>query len=254
MARRIVFTSGKGGVGKTTCTSLIGLNLARLGAKVVLLDADIGLNNLDVVVGIDTKINYDIVDVVEGKCRVSQALIQYDKLSLLYFLPSVHSLNLGKVSEMAIKHIIDELDQSFDYILLDCPAGIGIEFNRVIFNASEAVIVTTPHIISVRDANKVSSILCSNDLISLGVIVNRVSFDMVSRKLMLNSQDIADALGLKLLGQIPESVEITTKSSMCGDIYSLNDNTMRYFFDIAKNIHFVQDYKGTKFLKIRRNK
>ena len=237
MARKIVITSGKGGVGKTTCTALIGLNLAKLGAKVVLLDVDIGLNNLDVVAGIDDKTNYDIVDVIQKKCRISQALIQHQSIPLLYFLPSMHSQNFGQIDSTDIKSIIENLDQSFDFIIIDCPAGIGLEFHRAVFNASEAIIISTPQFISIKDANVVSNLLCGYNLNSVKLIVNRTRKDLIHKNKMLSSYQIAQALELPLLGEIPELDEITALSSLQGGIFSLSDKMSTPFKIISQSIY-----------------
>lgn len=248
MARIIVVTSGKGGVGKTTTSAMLGLNLAHLGARVVLLDVDIGLNNLDVVTGIDSHINYDIVDIIEGKCRIRQALIQHPKIPLLYFLPSTHSLNVGKVTGEDVRVILNELSKTFDYCIIDCPAGIGFEFHRAVFSANEAIIVTTPHLIAVRDAGKVASLLYGYNLSSIGLVVNRVRDDLISKKLMLSAKDIAKSLDLKLLGTIHESEQITAMSSIYGDIYNITDNVESDFKELAQNVHFCT-YKEENFKK-----
>ena len=159
MARKIVITSGKGGVGKTTICAILGQVLAQKGYKVVLLDVDIGLNNLDVIAGIDEKVVYDVVDILEGKCRPIQALIRDSNNPNLFILPSAHPYNVGKVDSSALKEIVEYFSQGFDFILIDCPAGIDLGFQRAVFCASEAIIVTTPHIPAIRDANKVASIL-----------------------------------------------------------------------------------------------
>ena len=257
MARVIVITSGKGGVGKTTCSAMLGWNLAKMGARVVLLDVDIGLNNLDIVAGIDTQINYDIVDILEGKCRIRQALIQHPKMPLLYFLPSTHSLNVGKVTGDDLKMILNELSKTFDYCIIDCPAGIGFEFHRAVFSVNEAIIVTTPHLIAVRDAGKVANLLYGYNLSSISVIVNRVRGDMVSKRLMLSPVDIARSLNFKLLGTIHESEQITSLSSISGDIFTLCDETANDFKQLALNIQncdFQANDLKRSFLGIKRRK
>lgn len=244
MARKIVITSGKGGVGKTTCCAFIGLNLAMLGARVVMLDVDIGLNNLDVVVGLENRVMYDIVDVVEGKCRVRQALINYPNVPLLYFLPSAHSLNVGRVTKEDLNAIINELSNSFDYILIDCPAGIGAEFYRAIYLASEAIIVTTPSITAIRDANKTLSLIIGCGLVDAKLIVNRVRNDLIAKKLMIKPNEIAESMDIPLLGVVQESDLITTVSSISGELLKVKDASLENFAEIAKTIHF-----GTKARK-----
>lgn len=244
MSRKIVITSGKGGVGKTTCCACLGLHLALLGTRVVMLDVDIGLNNLDVVAGLEKKVMYDIVDIVDGKCRTRQALVAHDKVPLLYFLPSAHSLNVGRVTGENIKEIINELSFSFDYILIDCPAGIGAEFYRAIYLASEAIVVTTPNITAIRDANKTINLIAGCGITEMNLIVNRVRSDMISRKLMISPTDIAQSLDISLLGIIPESDDITIMSSISGDVFDIKDDTYLAFSEIAKKIHY-----GTSCIK-----
>lgn len=253
MARRIVITSGKGGVGKTTCAYLLGLNLVRLGAKVVILDVDIGLNNLDVVAGIDTKINYDLIDAIHNRCRIKQALIKSEVSPLLYFLPCINSYNVGNVSSESLREVLGELDIGFDYILLDCPAGIGFEFHRAVFYANEAIIITTPHLIAVRDASKVANLLSGYTLGNIGLVVNRVRTDFVSKKLMISPADIAKSLNLNLLGTIRESEEITSLSSTSGELHSLNDGAMSDFMLLAKTVHHnaIEERKKENFLDIK---
>ncbi|MDD2445658.1 MAG: septum site-determining protein MinD, partial [Clostridia bacterium] len=152
MARKIVITSGKGGVGKTTICANLGVKLANLGFRVALVDVDIGLNNLDVVMGIENKIVFDLADVVSAKCRVKQALIQDDRYPTLYIMPSAQLDCKNIISGPQVKNVVDMLSSSFDYILIDCPAGVENGFHRAVFCANEALIVVTPHISSIRDA------------------------------------------------------------------------------------------------------
>ena len=258
MARKIVLTGGKGGVGKTTCCALLGMGLASLGARVVMLDVDIGLNNLDVVAGIDTRVTYDIVDVAEKKCRVRQALINHPDFPLLYVLPSGHSLNVGRVTVEDMQKIILELSASFDYILIDCPAGIGKEFYRAIYLASEAIIVTTPNIVAIRDANKVASLVVGCGISNINIVVNRVRTDLLARHLVLDPQEIASTLGLELLGTIKECDSITIMSNKTGSILGVDNEVKSTFLDIASAIHLgkkqekARTQKPFGFLKRRR--
>ena len=179
MARKIVITSGKGGVGKTTICANLGARLASLGFRVCLMDVDIGLNNLDVVMGIEKKVMFDIIDVIEGRCRAKQALVQDHRIQSLYVMPSAHSYSASNVTGDKIKEVIDALDPSFDYILIDCPAGVEAGFHRAVYSANEAIVVVTPHISSVRDADKVLSILAGYDLVHKSIIINRIRGDLV---------------------------------------------------------------------------
>ena len=179
MARKIVITSGKGGVGKTTVCANLGVQLANLGFRVALFDADIGLNNLDVVMGIENRVVYDIADVIKGKCRIKQALVQDERYPTLYVMPSAQMENKQILSGEQIKLVVDLVSPNFDYILIDCPAGVDIGFHRAVFSANEALVVVTPHISSVRDADKVLSILSNYKLHSKSLIINRVRGDML---------------------------------------------------------------------------
>jgi septum site-determining protein MinD len=208
VARKIVITSGKGGVGKTTVCANLGLHLANLGLRVVMLDVDIGLNNLDVVMGVENKVVFDLVDVIERRCRIKQALIQDFYKSSLYILPSVHSYNANAVSGETIKKIIDTMNNFFDYILIDCPAGIDAPFTRAITGADEAIVVVTPHLSSLRDGDKVINILHSQGLKPINLVVNRVRGDLIVDKEIMNVLSIAEALKVHLVGAIPEDDNI----------------------------------------------
>lgn len=236
MARKIVITSGKGGVGKTTICTILGQLLANLGRKVIIFDVDIGLNNLDVVAGVENKVVYDIVDVIEGKCRPIQALIRDAKNPNLFILPSAHPYNVGKVNSESLKDVVEYFSSGFDFVLIDCPAGIDLGFHRAVFCASEALIVTTPHIPAIRDANKVASILNGCELNNVSLIVNRIRKDLVVSKSMLSAKDISETLSLPLIGAISESDDISLKTSVYGSITSLVEPTLTEFKKICKNI------------------
>jgi septum site-determining protein MinD len=204
MARRIVITSGKGGVGKTTVTANLGAAIADLGLKAVLLELDLGLNNLDVVMGVENKIVYDLIDVIEGRCRLKQALIQDARRRGLYVLPSAHSYDRSSINGQNVRAVVDRLAESFDYILLDCPAGIDIGFHRSVAAAAEALVVTTPHMSSIRDADKVLSLLRSYDLDGAEVVVNRARGDLMMSYETMDVEDIANLLKLFPIAVIPD--------------------------------------------------
>lgn len=234
MARRIVVTSGKGGVGKTTLCASIGTALASLGFRVVIIDMDIGLNNLDVVMGIENRVNFDIVDVIAGNCRLKQALIQNNKYPSLYVLASIHCYQDTLITKEDIKGVVDKLAESFDYILLDCPAGVEEGFKRAVNSANEAIVVATPHISSVRDADKVLSILSSYNLLSKYLVINRVRGDFVATSETLDIEEIVRFLKTKLLGVVPECDNIT-KGETAGEIknYELD----RAITLLVENLH-----------------
>ena len=204
MARVIVVTSGKGGVGKTTVTAALGRALARKGKRVVVMDADLGLNNLDVVLEAERRVVYDILDVVENRCRARQALVEDLYAAGLYILPGTSYGDERRFGGQALRAVIHSLAPSFDFILIDCPAGIEAGFHRAVAAADEALLVTTPHISAIRDADKVAAILKSYSL-ATNLIVNRVRGDMILDGQQLSAEDIVRLLKLPPIGVLPES-------------------------------------------------
>ena len=208
MSEVIVITSGKGGVGKTTSTANIGTGLAKLGKSVVMIDTDIGLRNLDVVMGLENRIVYNLVDVVEGNCRMKQALIKDKRYSNLCLLPSAQTRDKTAVNPEQMKKLIEELRQEFDYILLDCPAGIEQGFKNAIAAADRALIVTTPEVSAIRDADRIIGLLEANDIHRINLIVNRLRMDMVKRGDMMSIEDVIDILAIDLIGAVPDDEHI----------------------------------------------
>lgn len=208
MSEVIVITSGKGGVGKTTTTANIGTGLAVQGKKVVLIDTDIGLRNLDVVLGLENRIVYDLVDVVEGSCRVKQALIKDKRYDGLYLLPAAQTRDKSAVKPEQMVKLCEELKSEFEYIIIDCPAGIEQGFKNAIAGADRAIVVTTPEVSAVRDADRIIGLLEANELKNPKLIVNRVRIDMVKRGDMMNIDDIIDILAIDLMGVIPDDEKI----------------------------------------------
>lgn len=239
MARKIVITSGKGGVGKTTLCCNLGYKLASLGFRVALIDADIGLNNLDVVMGVENRVVFDIADVIENRCRLKQALVQDKKIPTLYVLPSCHSYPKGNITSENIKAVIDKMDADFDYIFIDCPAGVETGFHRAVFSANEALVVVTPHISSIRDADKVLSILASYNLEAKYLVINRVRGDLMMNKEMIDVEEIIRFLKIQIIGIVPEDDDISLISSVGGTIQG--NSSSRAFTLIAENLH-----NGTK--------
>ena len=180
MSEVIVITSGKGGVGKTTTTANVGTGLAKEGKKVVLIDTDIGLRNLDVVMGLENRIVYNLVDVIEGNCRIKQALIKDKRYPNLYLLPSAQTRDKSAVSPEQMAKLTDEMKDEFDYILLDCPAGIEQGFQNAIAGANRAIVVTTPEVSAVRDADRIIGLLNANEVKKVELVVNRLRADMVN--------------------------------------------------------------------------
>ena len=208
MSEVIVITSGKGGVGKTTSTANIGTGLAKLGKSVVMIDTDIGLRNLDVVMGLENRIVYNLVDVVEGNCRMKQALIKDKRYSNLCLLPSAQTRDKTAVNPEQMKKLIEELRPEFDYILLDCPAGIEQGFKKAIAAADRALIVTTPEVSAIRDADRIIGLLEANDIHRINLIVTRLRMDMVKRGDMMSIEDVIDILAIALIGAVPDDEHI----------------------------------------------
>lgn len=208
----IVVTSGKGGVGKTTTTANIGTGLAKLGKKVCLIDTDIGLRNLDVVMGLENRIIYHLVDVIEGNCRMKQALIRDKRHPGLYLMPSAQTRDKTAVSPGQMVKVIEHIKDQFDYVILDCPAGIEQGFQNAIAGAQRAIVVTTPEVSAIRDADRIIGLLEMNGFSKMDLIINRLRPEMVRRGDMMSSEDVVDILGIPLLGVIPddESVVVAT--------------------------------------------
>lgn len=210
----IVVTSGKGGVGKTTATANIGAGLASQGHSVVLIDTDIGLRNLDLVLGLENRIVFDLVDVVEGKCRsFRQALIKDKRFDNLSILASAQSREKDAVKPEQMKKLCNELKDAFDFIILDCPAGIEMGFKNAIAGADEAIVVTNPEVSAVRDADRIVGLLEAAEINTIRLILNRVKPGLIKRGQMLSVNDVQDILNIELLGQVPEDERIVHSSN-----------------------------------------
>jgi len=208
MGEVIVITSGKGGVGKTTSTANLGTGLALQGKKVALLDTDIGLRNLDVVMGLENRIVYDLVDVVEGNCKVKQALIKDKRYEGLFLLPAAQTKDKNAVKPEQIKKLCEELKKEFDYIIVDCPAGIEQGFKNAIAGADKAIVVTTPEVSAVRDADRIIGLLESNEVRNPKLLLNRVREDMVKKGDMMSTDDVLEILAIDLMGVVPDDQSI----------------------------------------------
>lgn len=212
MGEVIVITSGKGGVGKTTTSANIGTGLAALGHKVVLVDTDIGLRNLDVVLGLENRIVYDIVDVTSGNCRLKQALIKDKRFEGLHLLPAAQTKDKTAVNPDQMRELCEELKKDFDYVIIDCPAGIEQGFKNAIAGAEKAIVVTTPEVSAVRDADRIIGLLEAAELRDPKLIVNRLRPHMVKNGDMMSIDDIIDILAVDLMGVVPEDemIVVTT--------------------------------------------
>lgn len=209
----MVITSGKGGVGKTTTTANLGAGLATEGKSVVLVDADIGLRNLDVVMGLENRIVYDLVDVVHGHCRLKQALIKDKRFENLFLLPAAQTKDKTAVSPDQMRILVQELKSEFDFVLVDCPAGIEQGFRNAIAGADEAIIVTTPEVSAVRDADRIIGLLEAEGMRDPHLILNRIRPAMVKRGDMMDIDDVLDILAIKLLGVIPDDEGIVVSTN-----------------------------------------
>ncbi len=237
MEKTIVITSGKGGVGKTTSTANIGTGLAMAGRKVVLVDTDIGLRNLDVVLGLENRIVYDLVDVVEQTCKLKQALIRDKRYDGLYLLPAAQTRNKMSVSPEQMKVLVEELEQEFDYVLIDCPAGIERGFKNAVAGARAAIVVTVPEVSSVRDADRIIGLLSASGIESVRLLVNRLRPDLEKKGDMLAIDDTLEILGIDLIGVIPED-ELIFRSSNLGEPAVSDDASLagRAYRNVTKRI------------------
>ena len=230
MSEVIVITSGKGGVGKTTSTANIGMGLAQMDKRVVMIDTDIGLRNLDVILGLENRIIYNLVDVIEGTCRLKQALIRDKRYPGLFLLPSAQTRDKSSVSPEQMKKLVEQMREDFDYIILDCPAGIEQGFQNAIAGADRALIVTTPEVAAIRDADRIIGLLESQQIGRMDLIVNRLRFDMIRSGEMMSLEDIMDILSVDLIGAVPddENVVVSTnqgeplvgRNTMAGQAYA----------------------------------
>ncbi|MFA6867189.1 MAG: septum site-determining protein MinD [Clostridia bacterium] len=248
-----MIVSGKGGVGKTTFTANLGIALSKLNKSVVVVEGDIGLNNLDVALNLEDHIIYDMYDVVQGKCNVQKSLVSYNEN--LFLMPSI-SLATSSITSKQFFEITNELKNIFEYVLIDCPAGIEGGFHRAVIGGDEAIIVCTPTIASIRDAYKVSRVLSSYNNIRQSLVVNRLISELVADNKMLSPTDIANATKLPLLGVIPEEQRIALGSTI--DKITKKCNVIEAYDIIANNIengekkiyNFQKDYSNI-FHKVR---
>lgn len=236
MCEVIVITSGKGGVGKTTTTANLGTGLAMLGKKVLLIDTDIGLRNLDVVMGLENRIVYNLVDVVEGNCRVAQAAIKDKKHPGLYLLPSAQTRDKTSVTPEQMKKLVDELREEFDYILLDCPAGIEQGFKNAIAGADRALVVTTPEVSAIRDADRIIGLLEANEMKKIHLIVNRIRMDMVNRGDMMSIDDVVEILAVNLIGAVPDDEQIVVATNQGEPLVGSDCLSGQAYMNIARRV------------------
>lgn len=237
MGKSIVITSGKGGVGKTTTTANVGTALAALGKKVIVVDGDTGLRNLDVLMGLENRIVYTLFDVVDGRCRLKQATIKDKRYSNLFLLPTAQTKDKDDISPEQMLKVINELKEEYDYVLIDCPAGIEQGFENSVIGADRALIVVNPEITSVRDADRVIGKLDAKGLDDHGIIINRIDYNMTKSGNMLDVQDIIETLSVKLIGVVPDDKNVTISTNK-GEPIVLEENSYagQAFKNIARRI------------------
>ena len=237
MGKVIVVTSGKGGVGKTTSTANIGAALTKLGNKVIVIDGDIGLRNLDVVMGLENRIVFDLVDLIEKKCKPRQAMIKDKHFDGLYLIPAAQTRDKDAINPEQMKELCDELKEEFDYVIVDCPAGIENGFKNAIAGADSAIVVTTPEVSAVRDADRIIGLLEAHSVDDINLVVNRIKMNMVRNGDMLDINDILDILGIKLIGVVPDDEKVIS-STNTGEpvVHDLSSKSGEAYRRIAKRV------------------
>lgn len=234
--RRIVVTSGKGGVGKTTTTANLGAALAKRGQRVVLIDADIGLRNLDLVLGLEKRIVFDVVEVAEGRCQLRQALIKDKRFESLAILPAAQTRDKDAITQEQFASIVEQAAEQADYVLIDCPAGIEGGFRNAIAGAKEAIVVTTPEVSAIRDADRVVGKLNERG-VPMRLIVNRLRPEMVRSGDMLSVEDVCEILSIELLGIVPDDAEIIDTTNRGEPIVLDETARLRVIYDkIARRL------------------
>ena len=236
-ARVIVVTSGKGGVGKTTTVANVASSLAGLGHKIVVMDLDIGLKKLDLILGLENRVIYDIIQVIEGECTLKQALVKDKRFPELYMLPAAQTRNKDDITPDQVRTLCAQLRPDFDYIFIDCPAGIEQGFRNAIAAADQAIVVTNPEVSAVRDADRIIGMLESADFKDIKLVVNRLRPDMVKKGDMLSVEDLMEHLCIELLGIVPEDKSVVVSTNR-GEPIVLNDHSMaaNAFNNIARRL------------------
>lgn len=250
MSEVLVITSGKGGVGKTTTCANIGTGLAKMGYKVCMIDTDIGLRNLDVVMGLENRIVYNLVDVVEGNCRVKQALIRDKRYSTLYLMPCAQTRDKSSVNPEQMVKLVTHLKEIFDYIILDCPAGIEQGFQNAVAGADRAIVVTTPEVSAIRDADRIIGLLEAKEFEKIDLIINRMRNDMVKRGDMMSTTDVIDILSVPLIGVVPDDENVVISTNQGEPLVGSNTPAGKAYREIAERVSGKDVPLGTEFGRI----
>jgi len=255
----IVITSGKGGVGKTTAVANLSTGLAKLGYSVAVIDLDIGLKKLDLILGLENRVIYDIIQVVEGECTLKQALVKDKRFPALYMLPAAQTRNKDDITVEQVKAVIEELKPDFDFIFIDCPAGIEQGFRNSIAAADQAIVVTNPEVSAVRDADRIIGMLESAQFEDIKLLVNRLRPEMVRKGDMLSIDDLIEHLCIDLLGVVPEDQNVVISTNR-GEPIILNDNSMaaRAFSNVVQRllgneVDIMELEEPTFWSRLRRN-
>ena len=236
MGETIVFTSGKGGVGKTTTIANIGAGLSQLDKKVVMLDTDMGLRNLDVVMGLEDQINYNLLDLLENRCRLNQALIRDKRFPNLYMIPaSLKTIPLDKYEE-PFTILLKQLKEEFDFCLIDCPAGIDQGFRFATSAADRAIILTTPHISAIKDANRVLQIINTTAISKIEMIINDYDEKMVRKKNMLSKHDIEDLFHIPVLGIISHDTKVMISQNKGIPVVATRSKATKQFMHLSEQM------------------
>lgn len=254
MGEIIVITSGKGGVGKTTTTANIGAGLAMRGKKVLVIDTDLGLRNLDVVMGLENRIVYNLVDVIDGKCRLSQALIKDKRYEELYLLPSAQTKDKSSITPEQMIKLTSGLKQDYDFILLDCPAGIEQGFQNAIAGADKALVVTTPEVSAIRDADRIIGLLEAKKIQDICLVINKIRIDMVKRGEMMSVEDVTEILPSELLGVIPDDEQVviaTNQGEALVEIESVSGEAYKNICSrlCGEEVPFLDFEKNNRFFR-----
>lgn len=236
MGEVIVITSGKGGVGKTTITANLSISMAKMGYKILAIDTDIGLRNLDVVMGLENFITYNLVDVVEGNCRLNQAIIRDKKHQNLFLLPSAQTRDKDSVTPEQMCRLVDQLKERFDYILIDCPAGIEQGFKNAIAAAKKAIVVTTPEVSAVRDADRVIGLLEKDGISPIYLIVNRIRPELIKKGDMMSKNDVSEILGVEIIGSLNDNKDVVIATNRGISLIEQNTHLKKTINNIARRV------------------